>query len=232
MGKGRPSPSRFPRGLKSEHTRRTMKILLADDHALIRRGLKQVLAGAFGNVFVGEAGSATEALDQIRKKTWDVVVMDISMPGRSGIDILRDIKLARPQLPVLILSMHPEDQFGRRVLKAGAAGFIPKQGSPDELVKAIQKVLAGGKYVSGSLAEKLAVDLTDDAEKPLHEKLSDREFQVMCLFASGKTNGQAAAALSLSVKTITTYRSRILEKLGLQNNAELTHYAIKNGLVE
>jgi DNA-binding NarL/FixJ family response regulator len=209
-----------------------MRILLTDDHALIRRGLAQVLTGAFPKVFVGEAQNATEALDQIRHQNWDVVVLDITLPGRSGIDILRDIKLARPGLPVLMLSMLPEEEFGRRVLKAGAAGFVAKGGAPEELVAAVRKVLAGGKYVSGSLAEKLAGDLRDDSDKPLHEKLSDREFQVMCLFASGKTNGQAAAALSLSVKTITTYRTRILEKLRLQNNAELTHYAIKNGLVE
>jgi len=209
-----------------------MKILLTDDHALIRRGLRQVVLEAFGNAVIGEAQNAQEALDQIRKQDWDVVVMDITMPGRSGIDILRDIKLARPALPVLILSMHGEEQFGRRVLKAGAAGFIAKQSAPDELVKAIRKVLSGGKYISGSLAERLASDMTANAETPLHETLSDREFQVMCMFASGKTNGQVAEDLSLSVKTITTYRSRILEKMNLKNNAELTHYAIKNRLVE
>lgn len=209
-----------------------MKILLTDDHALIRRGLRQVLLESFGNAVVGEAQNAQEALDQIRKKDWDVVVMDITMPGRSGIDILRDIKLARPALPVLILSMHGEEQFGRRVLKSGAAGFIAKQSAPDELVRAIRKVLTGGRYISGSLAERLASDMTANAETPLHETLSDREFQVMCMFASGKTNGQVAQDLSLSVKTITTYRSRILEKMNLKNNAELTHYAIKNRLVE
>jgi two-component system invasion response regulator UvrY len=209
-----------------------MKILLTDDHALIRRGLRQVLLEAFGNAVIGEAQNAQEALDQIRDRDWDVVVMDITMPGRSGIDILRDIKLARPALPVLILSMHGEEQFGRRVLKAGAAGFIAKQSAPDELVKAIRKVLTGGRYISSSLAERLALEVGFDAETPLHENLSDREFQVMCMFASGKTNGQVARDLSLSVKTITTYRSRILEKMNLKNNAELTHYAIKNRLVE
>jgi two-component system, NarL family, invasion response regulator UvrY len=209
-----------------------MKILLTDDHALILRGLRQVLLEAFGSAVIGEAQNAQEALDQIREKDWDVVVMDISMPGRSGIDILRDIKLARPALPVLILSMHGEEQFGRRVLKAGAAGFIAKQSAPDELVKAIRKVLAGGRYISASLAERLASDVAANTEKPLHESLSDREFQVMCMFALGKTNGLVAQALSLSVKTITTYRSRILEKMNLKNNAELTYYAIKNHLVE
>jgi two-component system, NarL family, invasion response regulator UvrY len=209
-----------------------LKILLTDDHALIRRGLKHVVLEAFGNADIGEAQNAEDALDQIRKRDWDVVLMDITMPGRSGIDILRDIQLARPALPVLILSMHGEEEFGRRVLKAGAAGFIAKQSAPDELVKAIRKVLAGGRYISGSLAERLASDVAAHTEKPLHESLSNREFQVMCMFASGKTNGLVAQALSLSVKTITTYRSRILEKMNLKNNAELTHYAIKNRLVE
>ena len=150
-----------------------MRILLTDDHALILRWLRQVVLEAFGNAVIGEARNAQEALDEIRKKDWDVVVMDIAMPGRSGIDILRDIKLARPALPVLILSMHGEEQFGRRVLKAGAAGFIAKQSAPDELVKAIRKVLAGGRYISGSLAERLASDVAANAEKPLHESLSD-----------------------------------------------------------
>jgi DNA-binding NarL/FixJ family response regulator len=208
-----------------------MRILLTDDHALIRRGLKQVLLESFGDAVVGEAGNAGEALELIHNKSWDVVVMDITMPGRSGIDILRDIKLARPALPVLILSMHGEEQFGRRVLKAGAAGFIAKNCPPDEFVKAVRKLVAGGRYISGSLAEKLALDLGGNSDQPLHENLSQREFQVMCLFASGRTNGQAAQDLSLSVKTITTYRARILEKMKMKNNAELAHYAIRNHLV-
>jgi DNA-binding NarL/FixJ family response regulator len=209
-----------------------IRVLITDDHALIRRGLKQVLQEGLGAVVVGEAQNAGEALDQILKQPWDVVVMDITMPGRSGLDILRDIKLAKPSLPVLILSMHPEDQFAVRVLKSGAAGFIPKESAPEELIKAIRKVLAGGKYVSATAAERIAFELSTSADKPAHEVLSDREFQVMRLIASGKSVGQIAETLHLSVKTISTYRARVLEKMHLQNNAELTHYAIKHELVD
>src|SRR5579862_6345977 len=160
-----------------------IRVLITDDHALIRRGLKQVLHEGLGAVFVGEAQNAGEALDQIMKQPWDVVVMDITMPGRSGLDILRDIKLAKPALPVLILSMHPEDQFAVRVLKSGAAGFIPKESAPEELIKAIRKVVAGGTYVSAATAERMARELSTPADKPVHELLSDREFQVMRLIA-------------------------------------------------
>jgi DNA-binding NarL/FixJ family response regulator len=209
-----------------------IRVLITDDHAVIRRGLKQILKEGFGEIMVGEAQNAGEALDLVMREKWDVVVMDITMPGRSGIDVLRDVKSSKPELPVLILSMHPEEQFAVRVLKSGAAGFIPKESAPEELIAAIKKVLAGGRYVSASLAEKMAFDLASDAEKPLHETLSDREFEVMCLIASGKTVGQIAEKLALSVKTVSTYRARILEKMRLSNNAELTHYAIKNRLVE
>jgi two-component system invasion response regulator UvrY len=209
-----------------------IRVLIADDHALIRRGLKQVLQEGLGGVTIGEAQDAREALDQIMKHAWDVVVMDITMPGRSGLDILKDIKLAKPSMPVLILSMHPEDQFAVRVLKSGAAGFIPKESAPEELIKAIRKVLAGGRYVTASFAEKMAFDLSSHSDKPPHETLSDREFQVMRLIASGKQVGQIAEQLSLSVKTVSTYRARVLEKMRLQNNAELTHYAIKHQLVD
>jgi two-component system, NarL family, invasion response regulator UvrY len=209
-----------------------IRVLITDDHALIRRGLRQVLEEGLGGVTVGEAQDAGEALDQIMNQEWDVVVLDITMPGRSGLDILRDIKLAQPNLPVLILSMHPEEQFAVRVLKSGAAGFIPKESAPEELIKAIKKVLSGGRYVTASLAEKMAFDLSGHADRPLHEGLSDREFQVMRLIASGKQVGQIAEQLSLSVKTVSTYRSRVLAKMQLQNNAELTHYAIKHQLVD
>jgi DNA-binding NarL/FixJ family response regulator len=208
-----------------------IRVLITDDHALIRRGLKQVLQEGLGAVFVGEAQDASEALDQVLRHDWDIVMMDISLPGRSGLDILRDIKLAKPDLPVLFLSMHPEDQFAIRVLKSGAAGFIAKESAPDELIKAIRKVLAGGKYVSAAAAEKIALDLSDSGNKPPHETLSDREFLVLRLIASGKSVGQIAADLRLSVKTISTYRARVLEKMHMQNNAELTHYAIKHELV-
>lgn len=210
-----------------------IRVLIVDDHALIRRGLKQVLQEGLGAVTIGEAQDAREALDQVMKHTWDVVVMDITMPpGRSGLDILRDIKLAHPDLPVLILSMHPEDQFAVRVLKSGASGFIPKESAPEELIKAIRKVIGGGRYVTAALAEKMAFDLALPSDKPRHEALSDREFQVLRMIASGKPVGQIAEELHLSVKTISTYRARVLEKMRMQNNAELTHYAIKHKLVD
>ena len=209
-----------------------IRVLITDDHALIRRGLRQVLQEGLGAVTVGEAQDAREALELIMTQSWDVVVMDITMPGRSGLDILRDIKLAHPELPVLILSMHPEDQFAVRVLKSGASGFIPKESAPEELIKAIRKVLAGGRYVTPALAEKMAFDLALQSDKPPHETLSDREFQVLRMIASGKPVGQIAEELSLSVKTISTYRARVLEKMRMQNNAELTHYAIKHHLVD
>jgi DNA-binding NarL/FixJ family response regulator len=209
-----------------------LRVLITDDHPLIRRGLKQVLQEGLGSVVVGEAQNAGEALEQIVKRSWDVAVMDITMPGRSGLDILRDIRNANPKLPVLILSMHSEDQFARRVLKAGAAGFIPKETAPEELIKAIRKVLSGGKYITPSLAEKIAFDLAKPPEEAPHEHLSDREFRVLQLIASGKSVSQIGEHLSLSVKTISTYRARILEKMRMQNNAELTHYAIKHELVD
>jgi len=209
-----------------------LKVLIADDHAMIREGLKQVLRKAFSDAVIGEVQNAEEALELIRKKEWDLAVLDITMPGRSGLDILQDIKLARPKLPVLIMSMHGEDQFALRVLKAGAAGFISKHSAPEELVKAIRKILSGGRYVSASVAEKMVSDLGRETQNLPHESLSDRELQVMCMFAMGKTNKQLAQELSLSVKTISTYRARILEKMNMKSNAELTRYAIKGGLVE
>lgn len=209
-----------------------LRVLITDDHAMIRVGLKQVLLKAFSSAVIAEAQNTQEAMEQIRKKVWDLVVMDITMPGRSGLDILQDIKLARPNLPVLIMSMHGEDQFAVRVIKAGAAGFISKHSAPEELVKAIRKILGGGKYVSSSVAEKMVFDLGKETEKPPHEALSDRELQVMCMFATGRANKDVARELSLSVKTISTYRARILEKMTMKSNAELTRYAIKSGLVE
>jgi DNA-binding NarL/FixJ family response regulator len=208
-----------------------MKILLADDHAVVRRGLKQILTDAFKDATYGEARNAQEALELVWKQNWDVVVLDITMPGRSGLDVLREIKKSKPRLPVLVLSMHPENQFAVRVLKSGAAGYMTKESAPDELVGAVRKVLAGGRYVSNSLAENLAASLSVNQKAP-QEKLSDREFQVLRLIASGKMVMDIARELSLSVKTISTYRSRILEKMGMKNNAELMHYAIQHRLVE
>src|SRR5690348_8016623 len=209
-----------------------MKILLADDHTVVRRGLKQILADEFKRASFGEARNAQEALDLVWKENWDVVVLDITMPGRSGLEVLREIKKSKPKLPVLVLSMHPENQFAVRVLKRGAAGYMTKESAADDLVGAIKKVLAGGRYVSTSLAEKLATYVSGDSQKPPQELLSDREFQVLRLIATGRIVSESAKELSLSVKTSSTYRTRILEKMGLRNNAELMHYAMQHGLVE
>ncbi|HEY3916036.1 MAG TPA: response regulator transcription factor [Verrucomicrobiae bacterium] len=208
-----------------------MKILLADDHAVVRHGLKQILTDEFKRATFGEARNAQEALDLVWKQDWDVVVLDITMPGRSGLDALREIKKSKPRLPVLVLSMHPENQFAMRVLKTGASGYMTKESAPDELVGAVKKVLAGGRYVSAALGETLAASLSTNQRAP-QEKLSDREFQVLRLIASGKMATEIAKELSLSVKTISTYRTRILEKMGMKNNAELMHYAIQHRLVE
>jgi len=207
------------------------KILIADDHPVVRAGLKELLTGALGKVAFAEAKTALEALEQVGKEDWSLVILDVSMPGRSGIDILGEVKTTRPKLPVLMLSMHPEEQFARRALKAGASAYMTKETVPEELVKAVRKVLAGGRYVSASLAEKLASDLQEPADRPPHEILSDREFQILQMIASGKTVTNIAEELSLSVKTISTYRARMLEKTGMKNTAELIRYAIQNQLV-
>jgi DNA-binding NarL/FixJ family response regulator len=208
-----------------------IRILIADDHAVVRRGLKQILEEYSDITVSGEAGNGREVLEKVQAKPWDVLVLDITMPGRSGLDILKEVRQHCPKLPVLVLSMHAEEQFASRVLKAGAAGYLPKETAPDELVKAIRKVYGGGKYISPTQAEKL-VHLFDGTEKPPHETLSDREYEVLRLLASGKTVTQVAEEMKLSVKTISTYRTRILEKMKMKTNAELTHYAIKNRLVE
>jgi two-component system, NarL family, invasion response regulator UvrY len=209
-----------------------LRILITDDHALIRLGLKQLLLAGFGKCVIGEASNGREALDKVAGGQWDVLVLDITMPGRSGIDVLRDIKTMRPNLPVLILSACSEDQFALRSMRTGASGYLRKESAPEELVEAIKRVTSGHKYITPSLAEKLASSLGDDKDKAPHESLSDREYEVMCLIAKGCTPTKIAKSLSLSVKTISTYRTRILEKLHLSSNAELTYYAIKNGLVE
>ena len=198
----------------------------------MRHGLKQILAEEFKKAVFGEARNAQEALDLVWKENWDIAILDITMPGRSGLQVLREIKKSKPKLPVLVLSMHPENQFAVRVLKRGAAGYMTKESASAELVGAVRKVLAGGRYVSNSLAEKLATYLANDNQKPAQELLSDREFQVLRLIASGKIVSEIARELSLSVKTISTYRTRILEKMGLRNNAELMHYAMQHQLVQ
>jgi two-component system, NarL family, invasion response regulator UvrY len=209
-----------------------IRILIADDHAILRRGLKEILTREFKDVLCGEAASAQQALAQAQNQAWDLVILDVTMPGRSGVDLLKDLKRVRPRLPVLVLSMHPEDQYGKRVLKAGAAGYMNKESAPDELIGAIRKVLAGGRYVSPHLAEKLAVDLGKATGRPAHETLSDREFEVLRMIASGKTVSQIASELHLSVTTVSTYRGRILEKMNLSSTAELMRYALLNHLVD
>ena len=197
----------------------------------MRHGLKQILADEFKKADFSEARNGQEVLDFIWKENWDVVVLDITMPGRSGLEVLKEIKKARPRLPVLVLSMHPEDQFAVRVLKSGASGYMTKESAPNELVGAIRKIMAGGRHISTSVAEIMASYLTLDSQRPPHEQLSNREFQVMRLIASGKTVSEIARMLSLSVRTISTYRARILEKTGMKTNAELTHYAFQHQLV-
>jgi two-component system, NarL family, invasion response regulator UvrY len=209
-----------------------MRVLIADDHAVFRRGLKETLAEAFSRVAFGEANTAQETLEHVRRQDWDLVILDISMPGKSGLDILDDLKRLRPKLPILLLSMHPEQQFARRALKAGAAGYLTKDTVTEELKQAVKKIAAGGRYVSATLAEKLAVDLRQGAETPLHELLSDREFQVLRMIASGKTVKDISEELALSVKTVSTYRARILEKTGMRTNAELIRYALQTQLVD
>src|SRR5882724_5768350 len=205
-----------------------MKILLTDDHAVVRQGLKLILADHFKRAQFGEARNATEALNRVTKEDWDVMVLDVTMPGRSGLEVLKDVKRLRPRLPVLVLSMHPEDQFAVRMLKTGAAGYLTKESAGDELVGAVNKVVAGGRYVSPALAERLASYLTIDVQKAPHERLSDREFLVLRMLASGKSVSQIGRELSLSVKTISTYRARVLEKMDMKNSAELTHYAVQH----
>ncbi len=209
-----------------------INILIADDHTIVRKGLKQILAETQDMVVTGEASNGFEVMEKVRSNHYDVLLLDISMPGKSGLDILKELKTEQPKLPVLVLSMYPEEQYAVRVLRAGASGYLTKESAPDELVVAMRKVAQGKKYVSPSLAEKLAVELEADATKPAHEMLSDREYQVLCMIASGKTVGEIAEKLSLSAKTISTYRARILEKMNMKNNAELTHYAIQNKLVD
>lgn len=205
------------------------RILTIDDHEVVREGVKGLFAP--GVAEFGEARNGAEALNLIREQDWDIAILDISLAGRSGLDVLKEIRQMRPKLPVLMLSMHAEDQYAMRAFKAGASGYVSKASSRDELLQAILKVIKGGRYVSPSMAERMVFDLSS-SDKPLHEQLSDRELEVLCLIASGKTVGEIADSLNLSDKTISTYRRRILDKMQLSTNAELTHYAIKNNLVQ
>lgn len=208
-----------------------IRVLLVDDHAMFREGLKQILAKHADMSVGGEAGNGEEAIGKIRESDFDVILLDISLPGQGGLDVLNQIKAENPDQIVLILSMHPEDQYAVRMLRAGASGYITKEGAADDLVSALRRVASGGKYVSPNLAERLASDLTEHGVKSPHQLLSNREFQVMSALALGKTLKEIADALMLSEKTITTYRGRILKKLGLRNNVELAHYAFQNKLL-
>jgi two-component system invasion response regulator UvrY len=209
----------------------TVRVLIVDDHTIVRCGLRALLANEFRGAAFGEAADARQAFEQLRKKTWDIVLLDITLPGKSGLDLLKEMKAEWPLLPVLVLSGHPEDQFAVRVLKAGAGGYLTKESAHEELAKAIHKILDGGRYVSPALAEKLALGVGTDLTRTPHEMLSDREYAVMALIGSGKTVTEIGEALSLSVKTISTYRARVLEKLSVKNSAEIVQYAIRNGLV-
>ncbi|HEY5401657.1 MAG TPA: response regulator transcription factor [Pyrinomonadaceae bacterium] len=205
------------------------RILTIDDHEVVREGVKGLFAAGLAEF--GEARSGAEAINLIRDSEWDIAILDISLAGRSGLDVLKEIRQLRPKLPVLMLSMHAEDQYAMRAFKAGASGYISKASSRDELRQAVLKVIKGGRYISPSMAERMVFDISS-SDKPPHEQLSDRELEVLCLIASGRTVGEIATSLSLSDKTISTYRRRILDKMHLSTNAELTHYAIRNHLVE
>jgi two-component system, NarL family, invasion response regulator UvrY len=206
-----------------------MRILIVDDHAMVREGLKRILLDEFKDAAFGEASNATEALDQVWKKPWGLVLLDVSMHGRSGLDVLKEIRASASKVPVLVLSGHPEEQYAVRVLKAGAAGYLVKESAPQELCRAVRKVLSGGKYITPTLAEQLAAEVQSSG-RPAHEALSNREYQVMLLIAAGKAPKEIGDELSLSVKTVGTYRTRILEKLTLKNNAELMRYVMERGL--
>lgn len=208
-----------------------VKILIVDDHAVVRQGVKQILDGRFDKATLGEAKNAQELLDLIRKAKWDVVILDIGLPGRSGLDVLGDIKKINPRLPVLVLSAYPEDQLATRVLKAGAAGYLSKESASEELVNALVKVLGGGRYVSASLAERLAVSLDETRHDLPHESLSDREYQIMCMLASGKSTKEIAQELVLGVSTVSTYRARVFKKLHMTKRSELVQYALRQRLI-
>jgi two-component system invasion response regulator UvrY len=208
-----------------------LRILVADDHTVVRRGLRQILLEGFPGAAIEEVADAEDLVKQVMKLPWDVVISDLSMPGRSGLDALQQIKQLQPGLPVLILSIHPEDQYALRVLKAGASGYLSKDMAPDELVNAVQKVMLGKKYISAAVAEKLASALDQDNNKAPHESLSDREFSVLKMLAAGKSVSEIADSLFLSVTTVSTYRARILAKMNLKNNADLTLYAVEHKLL-
>jgi two-component system invasion response regulator UvrY len=208
-----------------------IRVLIADDHAIVRKGLKQLLLEEYPTAFIGEAGNTEELVKKIISETWDLVICDLNMPGRSGLDALKQIKQTSPQLPVLIMSMYPAEQYALRVLKAGASGYLSKDSIHDELIKAVQAVLRGRKFITPSIAEQLVEVFDSETDHPPHELLSDREFDVLKLLASGKSVSQIASQLSLGNTTVSTYRSRILEKMNMRTNAELTRYALEKNLI-
>lgn len=207
------------------------RMLIVDDHAMVRSGIRALLSGGFAGATFGEAQNAAGALDQLHAHRWDIAVLDVSMPGRNGVDLIKEVKTRWPRLPVLVVSAHAEHDMAVRALRAGAAGYLTKASAPDELVRAVRKILDGGRYVTEQLAEQLAFEVGHATDREPHATLSDREYDVACRIASGKTVSEIADEMSLSVKTISTYRTRVLEKLGLRNNAEIVQYAIRNGLV-
>ena len=209
-----------------------IKILIADDHAIVREGLKQIVAEESDMKVTGEAGNADEVFEILKTNNFDIAILDINMPGKSGLDLLKDLKIQYPKLPVLILSMYGEEQYGIRALKAGALGYLRKVSAPNELVTAIRKIVSGGKYISQTLAEKLADAVDDSYNKLPHEILSDREFEVMCKIASGESAEKISDDLSISIHTFYTYRNRIFEKMNMKSNVELTQYVINNKLNE
>lgn len=208
------------------------RILVADDHTLVRESIIKTLSINMPDVTFGEAENATTVMGKVEKESWDLLILDLNMPGRNGLDIINDLKKYRPEMPIVVLSMYPEDQFALRVIKAGAVGYLTKNTSSAELLKAIKTILKGEQYITRSIARLLTEGLRSDSKKLLHEGLSNREFQVLLLIASGKSISDIALELSLSVKTISVYRSNILNKMNLKNNSEITHYAFKHGLVE
>lgn len=223
-----------PRTLNINLPTRTsmIKILIADDHAVVRRGLRQIINDEPDFEVVAEAQNGQEVLDKLESTDCNVVVLDITMPDKNGLAVLQEVKATRPRLPILILSMHPEDQFALRALKLGASGYLTKESAPEELVGALRKVISGGKYISSTLAEQLVAEIGSDSPRPSPERLSEREFQVLRMIAQGKTISQIAEDMGLSVKTVSTYRTRLLLKMKMKTNAELVRYAVQHGLVD